>query len=103
MPPEAVEPAADDQVAPLNDEERAVREWAALVLAYVGSASASDVEPAVPKLLELLSDEHGSVRKNASLALLAAGAQSTLPALRDPKDDQDPAVRRVVLSVLGER
>ncbi|MFC7157021.1 HEAT repeat domain-containing protein [Halomarina halobia] len=90
-------------MAPLNDEERAVREWAALVLAYVGSASASDVEPAVPKLLELLSDEHGSVRKNASLALLAAGAQSTLPALRDPKDDQDPAVRRVVLSVLGER
>ena len=83
----------------LADEDPQVREWAALLLAYVGGTPAGERRTAVDQLIALLSDDHPTVRRNACLGLARLDA-SAADAVRPLLDDPDGTVRETAAQVL---
>jgi len=83
----------------LAAEDPQVREWAALLLAYVGGTPAGERRTAVDRLTALLDDDRATVRRNACLGLarLDAGA---VDAVRPLLDDPDETVRETAVQVV---
>jgi HEAT repeat protein len=87
----------------LADDDPQVREWAALLLAYVGGTPAGERRTAVDRLTALLEDDRPSVRRNACLGLAGLDADAAA-AVRPLLDDPDGTVRETaeqVLEILG--
>lgn len=83
----------------LDAEDQQVREWAALLLAYVGGTPAGERRTAVDRLTALLADEHAAVRRNACLGLARIDADA-VDAVRPLLDDPDETVRETAAQVI---
>jgi vesicle coat complex subunit len=83
----------------LEADDPQVREWAALVLAYVGGTPGGERRRAVDRLTALLADDHPTVRRNACLGLAALDAGAA-GAVRPLLDDPDEAVRETAARVV---
>jgi HEAT repeat protein len=87
----------------LGSESPRMREWAALLLAYVGGTPAGEREAAVVRLTALLEDDRATVRRNACLGLAQLDA-AAVDAVRPLLDDPDESVRETaaqVVEILG--
>lgn len=83
----------------LTDENPQVREWAALLLAYVGGTPAGERRTAVDRLTALLEDDHPPVRRNACFALAQLDAAS-VDAIRPLLSDPDETVRETAAQIV---
>ncbi|MEF8788780.1 MAG: HEAT repeat domain-containing protein [Haloarculaceae archaeon] len=83
----------------LADDDPRVREWAALLMAYVGGTPAGERRTAVDRLTALTEDDRATVRRNACLGLARLDA-SAADAVRPLLDDPDEAVRETAAEVL---
>lgn len=83
----------------LEDDDPQVREWAALLLAYVGGTPAGERRTAIDRLTALLDDEHATVRRNACLGLAQLDAEAA-DAVRPLLDDPDETVRETAAQVV---
>ncbi len=83
----------------LADEDPQVREWAALLVAYVAGTPAGERRTTVDRLTALLEDEHPTVRRNACLALAGLDADAA-DAVRPLLEDPDETVRETAEQVL---
>lgn len=96
--PSAVSPTVPVLDA-LESDDPQVREWAALLLAYVGGTPAGERRTAIDRLTALLDDDRPTVRRNACLGLAqldAAAADAVRPLLDDP----DETVRETAAQVV---
>jgi HEAT repeat protein len=96
-------PSAVTATAPAVDALAAadpqVREWAALLLAYVGGTPAGERRTAIDRLTALLEDEQPTVRRNACLGLAALDAPAAA-AVRPLLEDPDGTVRETAAQVV---
>ena len=97
-------PSAVSATAPvldaLSSDDPQVREWAALLLAYVGGTPAGERRTAVDRLTALLDDDRPTVRRNACLGLAQLDA-AAVDAVRPLLDDPDEAVRETAAQVVA--
>jgi HEAT repeat protein len=83
----------------LSSDDAAVREWAALLIAYVGGPPATQHGQIVEQLKELTNDGDPSVRRNAALALARLDEADALEHLLT---DDDEGVRTTAERILGK-
>ncbi|MEF8841994.1 MAG: HEAT repeat domain-containing protein [Haloarculaceae archaeon] len=83
----------------LEADDPQVREWAALLLAYVGGTPGGERRMAIDRLAALLADDHPTVRRNACLGLAGLDAEAA-DAVRPLLDDPDEAVRETAAQVV---
>jgi len=86
-------------VEALSSDDATVREWAALLIAYVGGPPATQHGQVVEQLNELTNDGDPSVRRNAALALARLNEVDSLEPLLT---DDDERVRTTAEHILGK-
>jgi HEAT repeat protein len=82
----------------LQDDDAKVREWAALLIAYVGGPPAGQRETVIDQLVQLLGDDNAPVRRNACLGLAQMGQE--LDQVQRLLDDPDETVRETAKRII---
>lgn len=85
-------------IACLDDDDAKVREWAALLIAYVGGPPAGQRETVLDQLVQLLDDDNAPVRRNACLGLVQMGQE--LDEVQRLLDDPDETVRETAKRII---